>query len=257
MFKKLQGIIFIIFLMAATSPSALGVSKEYIDSLKVTLRSMNMPPAFLFLPHALSEVRGRTDRAGIWSLTAADAIRGARKLGIKVQVPNDTTMLNSDIRNDAALSTKIALGRLSELFNEYGDWNSAVIAFATSPAAFASMDSAQIADAPILRYLKEDEARYSKKPAKAFDDIGRQLEMRQSELEAARHLEAEKNKARIDSLRKQQARAEEKTVYRIKRGDTLGGIAARYHVKVSDIRKWNNLRSDMIREGKTLIIYRK
>ena len=81
--------------------------------------------------------------------------------------------------------------------------------------------------------------------------------MRQSELEAARHLEAEKNKARIDSLRKQQARAEEKTVYRIKRGDTLGGIAARYHVKVSDIRKWNNLRSDMIREGKTLIIYRK
>ena len=251
MFKKLQGIIFIIFLMAATSPSALGVSKEYIDSLKVTLRSMNMPPAFLFLPHALSEVRGRTDRAGIWSLTAADAIRGARKLGIKVQVPNDTTMLNSDIRNDAALSTKIALGRLSELFDEYGDWNSAVIAFATSPAAFASMDSAQIADAPILRYLKEDEARYSKKPAKAFDDIGRQLEMRQSELEA------EKNKARIDSLRKQQARAEEKTVYRIKRGDTLGGIAARYHVKVSDIRKWNNLRSDMIREGKTLIIYRK
>lgn len=81
--------------------------------------------------------------------------------------------------------------------------------------------------------------------------------MRQSELEAARHLEAEKNKARIDSLRKQQARAEEKTVYRIKRGDTLGGIAARYNVKVSDIRKWNNLRSEMIREGKTLIIYRK
>ncbi|MDD7456534.1 MAG: LysM peptidoglycan-binding domain-containing protein [Bacteroidales bacterium] len=257
MFKKLQGIIFIIFLMAAASPNAQGVSKKYIDSLKVTLRSMDMPPAFLFLPHALSEVRGRTDRAGIWSLTAADAIRGARKLGIRLQVPNDTTVINYDIRSDASLSTKIALGRLSELFNEYGDWDSAVIAFATSPAAFASMDSAQVADAPILRYLKEDEARYSKKPAKAFDDIERQLEMRQAELEAARHLEADKNKARVDSLRKQQARAEEKTVYRIKRGDTLGGIAARYHVKVSEIKKWNNLRSDMIREGKTLIIYRK
>lgn len=42
--------------------------------------------------------------------------------------------------------------------------------------------------------------------------------------------------------------------YRIRRGDTLGHIARRYGVRVSDLKRWNKLRSDMIREGRILII---
>jgi membrane-bound lytic murein transglycosylase D len=43
----------------------------------------------------------------------------------------------------------------------------------------------------------------------------------------------------------------------VKRGDTLGAIAIRYHVSVSDLKKWNNLRGDMIREGQKLVIHSK
>ena len=43
--------------------------------------------------------------------------------------------------------------------------------------------------------------------------------------------------------------------YKIKSGDTLGSIARRYHVTVSNLKKWNNLRSDSIRAGRYLTIY--
>ena len=43
--------------------------------------------------------------------------------------------------------------------------------------------------------------------------------------------------------------------YLIKNGDTLGSIARRYHVTVSNLKKWNNLKSDSIRAGRYLTIY--
>ena len=45
-------------------------------------------------------------------------------------------------------------------------------------------------------------------------------------------------------------------VYRIKRGDTLSGIAKRYGVSIKAIKTWNKLRSNMIRVGKKLVIYK-
>jgi membrane-bound lytic murein transglycosylase D len=47
----------------------------------------------------------------------------------------------------------------------------------------------------------------------------------------------------------------EKVYYRVRSGDVLGTIARRYHVRVSDIRKWNNLRSNLIRVGQRLNIW--
>ncbi len=46
-----------------------------------------------------------------------------------------------------------------------------------------------------------------------------------------------------------------KIVYRVKSGDVLGKIAMRYNVRVSSIKRWNNLHSDMIRSGQKLNIY--
>lgn len=43
--------------------------------------------------------------------------------------------------------------------------------------------------------------------------------------------------------------------YRVRPGDTLGGIAMRYHVYVRDLRIWNRLRSNLIRVGQLLRIY--
>lgn len=44
--------------------------------------------------------------------------------------------------------------------------------------------------------------------------------------------------------------------YKIKNGDTLGGIAERYGVSVRKLRSWNGLRNNKIRAGKTLKIYK-
>lgn len=44
------------------------------------------------------------------------------------------------------------------------------------------------------------------------------------------------------------------TYYTIKNGDTLGGIAKRFHCSVKQLKKWNGLKSDIIRAGKKLKI---
>ncbi|KAB2817469.1 MAG: LysM peptidoglycan-binding domain-containing protein [Bacteroidetes bacterium] len=49
----------------------------------------------------------------------------------------------------------------------------------------------------------------------------------------------------------------ERIVYRVRSGDALGLIASRHHVGLSDLKKWNDLRSDVIRVGQELIIYKR
>ena len=45
------------------------------------------------------------------------------------------------------------------------------------------------------------------------------------------------------------------TTYTVKRGDSLGKIAARHHTTIANIKKWNNLRRDTIVPGQRLKIY--
>jgi membrane-bound lytic murein transglycosylase D len=47
----------------------------------------------------------------------------------------------------------------------------------------------------------------------------------------------------------------ERTTHRVKSGETLGHIAYKYGVGVSDIKRWNGLSSDMIRIGQRLVVY--
>jgi membrane-bound lytic murein transglycosylase D len=47
----------------------------------------------------------------------------------------------------------------------------------------------------------------------------------------------------------------DRVVYKVRSGDVLGSIAMRHRVKVADIKKWNNLRSDVIRSGQRLNIW--
>ncbi|NOQ28246.1 MAG: LysM peptidoglycan-binding domain-containing protein [Bacteroidales bacterium] len=46
-----------------------------------------------------------------------------------------------------------------------------------------------------------------------------------------------------------------KIIYTVKSGDNLGYISEWYHVRISDIRYWNNVRGNMIRVGQKLNIY--
>jgi membrane-bound lytic murein transglycosylase D len=47
----------------------------------------------------------------------------------------------------------------------------------------------------------------------------------------------------------------DKIIYTVKSGDNLGYISEWYHVKISDIRYWNNVHGNMIRVGQKLNIY--
>lgn len=46
-----------------------------------------------------------------------------------------------------------------------------------------------------------------------------------------------------------------KQVYRVRSGDVLGTIANQYHVRVADLRTWNNISGNMIRVGQRLNIW--
>ncbi len=48
----------------------------------------------------------------------------------------------------------------------------------------------------------------------------------------------------------------ERIVYRVKSGDYLGRIASRHRCTVGQIKRWNNLKSNNIRVGQRLVIYR-
>lgn len=48
----------------------------------------------------------------------------------------------------------------------------------------------------------------------------------------------------------------ERITYKVKSGDTLGKIAGKYRCTVAQIKRWNNLKSNNIRIGQRLVIYR-
>jgi len=57
--------------------------------------------------------------------------------------------------------------------------------------------------------------------------------------------------------RKEVEWVEEQFSHKVRRGETLGGIAGKYHVSISQLKKWNKLRGDRIREGQRLVLFRK
>ncbi len=52
-----------------------------------------------------------------------------------------------------------------------------------------------------------------------------------------------------------QAPQPQRYVHRVRRKETLAGIAARYGVSVADIRRWNKIRGRKVRGGRTLVIW--
>ena len=42
--------------------------------------------------------------------------------------------------------------------------------------------------------------------------------------------------------------------HKIKKGETLSSIARKYHTSVANLKKWNHLKSDFIREGQRIIV---
>jgi membrane-bound lytic murein transglycosylase D len=72
------------------------------------------------------------------------------------------------------------------------------------------------------------------------------------------HDDAETNLDETYASKEFQAPADDyhqRTIYRVKKGDTLSSIARRYHTSVSKLKAWNGLRGTMVRQGQRLTIW--
>ncbi len=277
--KIWKSIVLAVAALAGSGATLCCVTPEYVDSLRIELELREMPERIIYLPYALADQASDPDRAGLWAIPALDALRWsglhpevlvknnpvnaaeshADSTVTGTETPADAiTATSADIRTDLHTSTLIALDRLQELYVQFGSWDRAIVAYAESPAAAASLrDSTGLAEAAITRSLRDAQSKFALLPAhNAFEGLEALAELRRSEREALLQAEANARKARLDSLRKVQAANVDKITYTIRGGDTLGGIAARYKVKVSDLKRWNGLSGDMIREGRKLVIYK-
>ena len=88
-------------------------------------------------------------------------------------------------------------------------------------------------------------------PAQVYEDF---TERRNTVLDSANRVGKEEL-AKLARSAPGSTYGRDKIVYRVRRGDVLGTIARRYRVRVSDIRRWNNLRGNMIRTGQRLRIW--
>ena len=127
----------------------------------------------------------------------------------------------TDERLDETFSRRVALQYLADLYSEFGDWELCYYAYLYSPAYVRNLQMRNLSipqPKPVI-----------KKPAKP------------------------KN---TDTPKTNNKAKEPKCItYTVKSGDTLGGIAKKYHVSVADIKKWNKLKNDLIRENQKLKIY--
>ena len=126
------------------------------------------------------------------------------------------------------------------------------------PAGTAERFSAEIADIPADKWVSWRKHRVE--AGETLTSIGKKYHVTAAAIAAANNLE---HSAALDAGEKliipaTQSEAEVKrrlVSYRVRRGDTLLGIADRYNVSSDDVRKWNHLRSNHVGRGMVLRIY--
>jgi len=126
------------------------------------------------------------------------------------------------------------------------------------PAGSAERFSAEIADIPGDKWVSW--RRHRVEAGETLTSIGKKYHVTPAAIAAANNLE---HGAALDAGEKliipaTQPQSETKrrlVSYRVRRGDTLLGIADRYSVSAEDMRKWNRLRSNHVNRGMVLRIY--
>jgi membrane-bound lytic murein transglycosylase D len=105
----------------------LGAAEGHLPMVEAELARHGMPPELKYLPFALSaynpQATDRYGQAGLWMLTYPVAMRH----GLEVTPTHDE-------RRDPHRSTVAALAHLRALYARYGEWPTAVMAFAVGPA---------------------------------------------------------------------------------------------------------------------------
>ena len=243
---------------------------HYSDFIDAALQQRGMPSELRYLPVALSGMKGNSqqgERCGVWLLSPLVGLR----YGLRI----DKTF---DERWDVEASTQAALDYLNDLHHHYDDWWHCILIFANSPTALQHALTHQETE-PQLWDFKEQCLLPNTQVISDFIAcvyLGEKgllhftaKDVVPSVTYAAKTTNNNSvNKTEPSNLQQAQGSGTLNTsnentspstnsgalTYKIKKGDTLSGIAAKHHVKVSDLKKWNHLKSDRIREGQTLII---
>ena len=236
---------------------------KYEAFIDTALVQRGMPLELKYLPYALSGMRANYsygDRCGYWALPSLVGMR----YGLNIDESNEE-------RWSVEASTIAALDYLNDLHKKYNDWWYSILAYANSPTSLSHAlihhgsepelwdfyeqdlmpDTRVIADFIACVYLgNQDQLDFS---AKAVEPSVVKPK-KEKVVEPVKTSEPIVQKA-DSALRQAQGPKDTGSIkYKIKKGDTLSKIAAKHHVSVADLKKWNNLKNDNIFEGQTLII---
>ena len=244
----------------------------YSALIDTALSQRNMPAELRYLPLALSGMRRnycQGDRCGVWQMPTLTALH----YGLTIDETRDE-------RTDVVASTYAALDCLNELYQKYGDWWYSILAYPNSPVALKHAllrhgetpelwdfrEQSLLPNTEVISnfiacvYLgDEDQLKFGEVPdpimAKVLEPVERPISTVKDTTKAKDTTTVNNKKNGPSTLRQAQGSGTSKNKkYTVKKGDNLTRIAAKYHVKISDLMTWNNLKSDKILEGQTLII---
>ena len=180
-----------------------------------------------------------------------------------------------------------ALDYLNDLHAKYNDWWYSILAYANSPTSLSHAlihygaepelwdfyeqrlmpDTRVIADFIACVYLgNQDKLNFSAKAVETSVVKPKKEKVPEQPLSLSKGVEGPTQKLSVSEPKKDPSTGSGSSKssgsnkgsgtikHIIKQGDTLSKIAAKYHVSVADLKKWNNLKNDNIFEGQTLII---
>lgn len=181
-------------------------------------------------------------RGGLWGLTVIEA----RHYGLRV----DTT---TDERFIVEKASRAACRYIKDMLKEYnGDTIKALNSFVNT--ALVREDDEGFTDECFYRCYIDREwvANFEQKAAMVEDSINN-LKLLYEEINYDTITEPVAEKRFVPIVKSEP----KPIIYVIKQGDNLGKIAQKYHCTVCDLKKWNGLKSDMIRAGHKLKIMKK
>jgi len=126
------------------------------------------------------------------------------------------------------------------------------------PKGMAGKFSAEIADIPADKWVSW--RRHRVEAGETLTSISKKYRVTAASIAAANDLERNEGLTPGDKLIIPAARPAEESKsklvrYRVRKGDTLGGIADQFSVTAEDVRKWNGLKAAKISRGQVLRIY--
>jgi membrane-bound lytic murein transglycosylase D len=239
----------------------------YSALIDTALSQRNMPAELRYLPLALSGMRRnycQGDRCGVWQLPTLTAMH----YGLTIDETHDE-------RTDVEASTYAALDCLNDLYQQYNDWWYSILAYTNSPVALQHAlirhgetpelwdfhEQGLLPNAEVIPnfiacvYLgDEGQLKFGEVADPVITKVPELVEGPVNTKDTTTKDTTTINKQANNKKATDSSKNSGTKKYTVKKGDNLTRIAAKHHVTISDLMKWNNLKSDKILEGQTLII---